>query len=191
MNSSAVFMEICQSQSLLHKQSLKSELFVIKYCLEVMSISYGFPQCWCTDGGCSYGHRSLNSLKNTYNSLGNFSHKERDVSFSISENVGLRSLFRSEQPDTFPCQFYKVSLIAANVPSLHLEGLRVCRNMGYYGLLEKFQVLFKKKFNVMLVSKKGKWFWFLIACSVNLCQKQTTLNHMRQKKNREFSIFHV
>ncbi len=42
-------------------------------------------------------------LKNTYNSHGNFSHKERDVSFSISEKFGSRSMFRSEQPDTFPC----------------------------------------------------------------------------------------
>lgn len=36
-------------------------------------------------------------------SYGNFSHKERDVSFSFYEKFGWRSMFPSEQPETFPC----------------------------------------------------------------------------------------
>lgn len=51
-----------------------------------------------------------------------------------------------------------------------------------YKYAEIWVTFFKKKFNVMLVSKKGKWFWFPIACSVNLCQKQTNLNVLNQEE---------
>lgn len=49
MNSSAVFMEICQSQTYFIQAEFED--FVISYCSEVRGISYGFPQRWCNHGG--------------------------------------------------------------------------------------------------------------------------------------------
>lgn len=60
-----------------------------------------FHRCCSDDGSGSWNQRQ-NRLQNIYSSHGNSSHKEGDVSFSVSESFGLWSVLHSEKPVTFP-----------------------------------------------------------------------------------------
>lgn len=62
MSRSAVFMEICQSQTYFIQAEFED--FVISYCSEVRSISYGFPQRWCNHRGFGWSAK-VKVVKNT------------------------------------------------------------------------------------------------------------------------------
>lgn len=65
-----------------------------------------FHRC-CSDDGCGSWHQSQITLRNTYSSHGNFSHKEGDVSFSVSESLACDRCSIQKSQSLFQVSFMK------------------------------------------------------------------------------------